>query len=298
MSKIIFFEFAGREANMRVQRPYITALLDKYPNSELHLWDLTRQASDATYIQEWEFQDKRVRVYRDLHSGHPIQCLGPHRRGRVKCQCMRHKPPYEEPYRLYRDSRRGYDDDTVFVKLDDDVLWMDVERFDEVLTFLETHPDQVASANVTNNVVCAKYEPDLADLIGSELTLEDPRDPKGDAEWWALHTSADFALFSHAWLAARLKVGMPADREPVKTREGEAVSINFIAMKYPVLKIAADNMREGRLGDEGTIDAMLPWIIPNFRAAHLSFGPQEHSLTVDEIDVIRAQYTNLNQKEA
>ena len=72
---------------------------------------------------------------------------------------------------------------------------------------------------------------------------------------------------------------------------GEAISINFIAMKYPVLREAASYMEDGgRLGDEGTFDAMLPWIIPNFRVAHLSFGPQERDLEPETVSSIRKQY--------
>lgn len=289
---LVFFTFAGREENMRIQRPHVEALLDMYPEAEFHLWDMTRRASDAEYLREWNDSHGQIRLYTELHPGHPFKCYGPRRRGHRPCSCPVHKPPFEQPYRLYRDSQRDYTDDAVFVKFDDDVLWMDTPRFPEMLSFLETHPDQVASANVTNNAVCAKYEPGLNDYLRKSLTVGDPTDPEHDREWWALHRSPDFALLSHLWMQKlHLSGQFPEDREPHPTREGEAVSINFIAMKYPVLKKAASLMEDGgRLGDEGTIDSLLPWIVPNFRAAHLTFGPQEHTLTVDEIESLRTIY--------
>jgi hypothetical protein len=119
-----------------------------------------------------------------------------------------------------------------------------------------------------------------------------PINPDNDRDWWALHTSVEFAHLSHDWLQTQLSgFNWPEDRLPVRTRDGEAVSINCVAMKYPVFKQAADRMQNGgRLGDEGTIDSMNPWIIPNFRVAHLSFGSQEKGMTEDELDAIRNTY--------
>ena len=295
--RIIFFTFAGRKANMEIQRPYIERLLAAYPTAELHLWDLTREADDHNYIMAWADSHAQVAYVGHLHPGHPYVCLGDYRgAGHPRCVCIKHKPPYEEPYRYYRNHpHRGSrvpdcNDDTVFVKFDDDVLWMDVDQFGEVMSFLETHPSAVASANVTNNAVCAKYEPSLRDLVQSRYNLPGTT-PDQDRNWWSLHTSADFAMLSHGWHNTMLVDGFrPPDREPVRTRSGEAISINFIAMKYPVLRAAAHRMRSGRLGDEGTFDQMLPWIIPNFRVAHLSFGPQEHDLDPQVTENIRKQY--------
>lgn len=284
---IVFFTFAGRTENMEVQRPHITALLDANPGSILHLWDLTRRREDQIYIRSWAVNDDRVAVMDQFHTGHPIPCLGSHRRGHRRCQCMIHKPPYEQPYQWYRD--RPYSDDTTFVKFDDDVIWMDTARFAEVLSFLETRPDAVASANVVNNVVCAKYEPALCAHVRDEFGVGGLV-PDYDGDWWNLHTRYAFAALSHYWMLANLPPhrndGGLGDRPPVRTRPGEKISINFIAMKFPVLCRVA-GMMSNRLGDEGAVDALLPWIISNFRVAHLAFGPQESTagsgLRLDEI---------------
>lgn len=296
MTRVIFFEFAGRQGNMQAQRPHITRLLDANPGSYFHLWDLTRQASDQAYLVQWANDDERVRVMGQFHTGHPIRCIkppGPRRRGHPRCVCMKCKPPYEQPYKWYANAlpRLGAED-TVFVKFDDDVIWMDTDAFPEVLEFLETRPNAVASANVVNNAVCAKYDPALYDLVRTKFGIGG-RLPAYDRDWWALHTSADFAWLSHNWMRDRLNYANLYQGEhqpPVRTRPGERVSINFIAMKYPVLRKMAGMMRDGRLGDEGTVDTLLPWIIPNFRVAHLTFGPQEKTMTEAELDRIRKAY--------
>lgn len=293
MNRIVFFTFAGRRANMEIQRPYIEQLLADYPTAEFHLWDLTREESDQYYIRRWAESHERIIYIGVLHPGHPIPCLGDWRgRGHVRCECVKHKPPYERPYRGYRDSGK-YDTDTVFVKFDDDVLWMDTDRFGEVLSFLETHPLSIASANVANNAVCAKYEPGLRDEVERQFRLGNPINPDYDRDWWALHIQGSFAETSHNWLANFVNTGTPfVDRAPFRTREGEAVSINFVAMKYPTLCETANAMQDagGRLGDEGTIDSFLPWIIPNFRVAHLTFGPQDKALSAETLQAIREQY--------
>lgn len=285
---IVFFEFAGRTANMEAQRPHIMRLLDQNPGSQLHLWDLTRTQPDQRYVREWAASDSRIAVMDQFHTGHPILCRGPRRRGHPRCLCMKCKPPYEQPYRWYARDAFPYDDDTVFVKFDDDVIWMDTDRFPEVLSFLETRPNAVASANVTNNAVCAKYEPHFNHRVQQEFGIIG-FEPEYDKDWWAIHTSARFAKMAHSRLLASLTANPPPARHPVRTRPGEKVSINFIAMKYPVLKRMAGMMLEGRLGDEGIVDCLLPWIIPNFRVAHLTFGSQEAGL-VHDINSIRKSY--------
>lgn len=297
MTRVIFFTFAGRTANMEVQRPHVTRLLDQNPGSELHLWDLTRQQSDQRYLMDWAIMDQRVVLMSQFHTGHPIRCIkppGPRRRGHPRCTCMKCKPPYEQPYKWYANLPGNYDDH-VFVKFDDDVIWMDTDAFPEVLSFLETRPNAVASANVANNVVCAKYEPSLSALTRTCFDLGGSL-PMYDRDWWALHTDPAFARLSHEWMVSRLS-GAVLPRKPVRPRPGERISINFVAMKYPTLVRAASMMREGRLGDEGTIDSMLPWIIPNFRVAHLTFGPQEKGME-RWMQETRNQYRQLTREEA
>lgn len=301
MSKIVFFEFAGRRANMVVQRPHVERLLAQYPDSEFHLWDLTRDPADAGYIRDWARAHEQVFVFDHLHPGHPIRHEWRRTPGRpLRCvsgACMIHRPPYEDVWREYAAHPDGYQDAT-FVKFDDDVIWMDTDRFGEVLEFLETSPGRIASANVTNNSVCGKYDSEVQRAYHPLNTTA-----AHDLAWWALHTDADFAKISHGLLLEDLSVrdcltasekpGFWVDRQPFRTRIGENISINFVAMKYPMLVKAARRMVPP-LGDEGAVDTLLPWIIPNFRVAHLSFGPQEKAIPESTLDYIREQYAEFS----
>lgn len=305
--RLILFQFAGRQANMEVQRPYLDAILRAHPTAELHLWDLTRNAADARYLQTLDgAHEGRVRVRGDLHPGHPIECMypngypggTPHRpRGWRPCVCLKHKPPYEKPWKSYAEDDSYAD--AVFVKIDDDVLFLETDNFPHLVGPLVKHPDRIISANVVNNAVCAKY------LRGGEMQdmrekfdLGSPSRPFYDRDWWELHTEAEFASFSHAqFLSSMPFTNMRRSWKPeyVRTRPGEAVSINCVAMTHPTLRRVA-GMMGVRLGDEGAVDRCLPWIALSFRAAHLAFGPQEKAMGPALLDQIRGEYTNLRKE--
>lgn len=300
MSKIVLFIFAGREENMRVQWPYLTRLLEKNTELEIHLWDLTRRESDAKYIRTLE--DDRLKVFGQLHPGHPIRCMYPgaqkRRRGYPPCHCLLHKAPFEQPYRYYAANPDEYAG-TLFVKVDDDVLFLETERFRDLLDPLLDHPERVISANVINNAVCAKYEPELVEIY--QPTYGHPRSLDNDRAWWSLHVEPEFAKASHDWFlekkAPELLITPPNDSVGyIRTREGEAISINCIAFTYLTMESLASSFHKDKtLGDEGAVDALLPWIALDFHAAHLTFGPQEKALTEYELDYYRLQYKNLRK---
>ena len=285
--KIVLFVFAGRRVNLDIQRPYLDRLLDQHANAELHLWDLTRTPEDAEYVRAQS--SPRVRVLTHLHPGHPIECraIGSGRRG---CECMVHRPPYEQPYAWYVE--RDEYADAVFVKLDDDVLFIETDRFNNLLDAVVENPRAVVSANVVNNVVCAKHEGDLSISIKHRFKVGDPNDPANDRAWWHLHTDPDFARFSHSWfLDNRDALTTGRERRLVRSRPGEKISINTIAFNHATLKrMVGMIQREPKLGDEGAIDRMLPHIAQGFRVAHLTFGPQDKAMTLGELDDLRNGY--------
>lgn len=302
--RLIIFQFAGRQANMEVQQPYLDQILRMHPDAELHLWDLTRDPADQRYLATLDgTHEGRVRVLSHLHTGHPIDCLYPngypggieHRpRGWRPCKCLTHKPPYEEPWRYYAKDPEGEYADTVFVKIDDDVLFLETDNFSHLVSPLTEYPARIISANVINNVVCAKYAND--DMVAhymAKFGVGDPLQHASDRGWWELHTNPEFASYSHARFISEFE----RDWRPewVRTRPGELVSINCVAMTHRTLQRVA-GMMSVRLGDEGAVDRCLPWIALSFRAAHLAFGPQERAMGSTLLDQIRSEYTALRKE--
>src|SRR6478735_2030934 len=223
---------------MEVQRPFLDRLLEMYPNLEIHLWDLTRNADDAAYLRT-RVTD-RVKVIDHLRSNY--RCRYPNRdrrRGEPPCLCMTHKPPYEEPYKWYAEQSEY--EGAVFVKVDDDVLFLETERFDDLLAPLHENPH-------------------FANACHEHFLVN-----------WETAPSPHYLTF--------------------KTRGGEAISINCIAFTYQTMqRVAREFTSNPRLGDEGVFDSLLPWIVPTFRAAHLSFGPQEKALGEEVLQSLRDRY--------
>lgn len=292
--RTVLFIFAGRRANLEVLMPYLDRILDDRPEAELHLWDLTRNPVDQSYVRRLEgAHEGRVRVLTHLHTG--FKCLYPsgavRRRGWPVCTCINHKPPYEQPYRYY--AERSEYNDTVFVKMDDDVLFLETESFDDLVAPLTEYPNRVVSASVVNNAVCAKYQR-FASETANKFAVGDPEDPDNDRRWWALHTDPDFARWTHwMFLDSPQSVHESAPKY-IRTRPGEAISINCIAFTHQTMKrLACWFANDERLGDEGAVDRMLPWICTSFRAAHLTFGPQDKAMQLLELASIRDRYTIL-----
>lgn len=302
MTRIVLFIFAGREENMRIQWPYLERLLDLYPTMEVHLWDLTRRASDAAYLKT--LARERVRVADALHPGHPIRCLypvsGERPRGYPACKCIKHVPPYEKPYQWYaRDP--AAEPGTIYVKVDDDVLFLETERFGDLIAPVIEDETKITSAAVINNAVCAKYESGIR--VEYDGFLGDPENPANDQAWWALHMSPEFAWRSHWWFLHNWKhilqaFGWRVDaRVPIKTRKGEAISINCIAFSQHMMEVMGEKFKSNpRLGDEGVVDSFLPWIVPTFHAAHLAFGPQEKHLDPMALHAFREGYARLSKE--
>lgn len=297
-NKITIFVFAGREENMRIQMPYLHDILARYTDAEVHLWDLTRKASDAAYIRS--VTTDRIKVMDILHPGHPIRCDYPgyprRPRGWRPCECLIHKPPYEQPYRYYAEHGEPGD---IYVKIDDDVLFLETNEFWQLIDPLRQHPERVVSAAVVNNAVCAKYLPN-AMAVANHFVTGSPEFPGNDQRWWALHMSGAFAQYMHDWFLDEWTTQMgPLRVVPsyVRTRPGEAVSINCIAFTQDTMVRLVPMMTgEGaRLGDEGAVDRLLPWIAQGFHAAHLTFGPQEIDMTPAAIDKIRRRYDDLRR---
>ena len=290
MNRIVLFVFAGRRENMEIQRRYTNQLLDLHPGLEIHYWNMARNDADRRFVNS--LADDR----------HKIIDGGRRRRGQ-----------YEEPWRYYA-ADESYSD-AVFVKMDDDVLWFEVEHFGDFVALL-ADSDRPVSALVTNNVVCAKHDPDLGPQLRDRFSIGPIDDPGACEDWWFHHTNPLFALESHEWLLDNIDRLPRYDRVEsslcADLNQREKVSINLVGMSHRVLRMVAAltngsafarRMRDEfpprtiiatrGFGDEGAVDALLPYIYLGLRAAHLSFGPQERALGERLLGEIRARYAAL-----
>ncbi|AER47867.1 hypothetical protein COURTHOUSE_16 [Mycobacterium phage Courthouse] len=254
-AQVILYTFAGRRANMELLQPYVRRILDRNPNVRWEIWNLARVPEDAAYLQT--IQGDRITVRND--------CYNPD-------QWWASLSSVWDKYAS--DEYAG----TIFVKTDDDIAFLESDRFSELVDAAADNPDSVISALTVNNGASTPLIPGINE--GFER-LGIPR--------LGVHMSNAYADMCHEWFAESWGdlVGAAGERVPTS----DWVSINVIAYTAGVGKKLASLIGQqspphisGRdwppgsiIGDEGACN-MLPRIITTgFVAAHLTFGPQHCS---------------------
>lgn len=269
------FMFAGRQANLELQLPYLRRILAEHPEVELHIWDLSRTFEDHVFIEH--IKGERITVFRQLYN-----------HGRKPWQ------HFNDVWRHYGvDQAQNYRDHR-FVKVDDDVVFIETGAFGAFLVAVDDSPGAVVSAKVINNGACTATEFDLWSGFESlGIPLLD------------VHTSAAYADMCHRWFFDhwRRTVGRPAALSPTV----DWLSINLIGFDwrtcYDIARrldgpspeaIAGREFRQGSpIGDEGAVN-MLPRLIHDgFVASHLTFGPQDTALGTEQIAEYRKMYADI-----
>lgn len=267
---VIFFMFAGRRGNLEVNLPVIRRILDDNPNVEFHLWNLARIPSDTEYIDS--ISDERINV-----------CKLSRRAGyRYMSLVWQH---YTHP--RFANCR--------FVKIDDDVVFLESERFGSFLDAIEANPDIVVSANTVNNGACTPFNTGLWNGF-TDLSI-----PLLD-----VHQSNAYAEMSHEYFLEHWPSMLEQRVELAQTEDW--LSINLIGMHWPMLCdiagkigtpapewIAGRRWEPGSIvGDEGAVNMFPRSVARGFVVAHLGFGPQK--LTDQQEDDWRGRYAALGKK--
>lgn len=267
---VIFFMFAGRRGNLEVNLPVIRRILDDHPHVEFHLWNLARIPPDTEYIDS--ISDDRIIVSKlARRAGYRYMSL-----------VWQH---YTHP--RFADCR--------FVKIDDDVVFLEAERFGAFLDAIENNPDTVVSANTVNNGACTPFNTGLWNGF-TDLNI-----PLLD-----VHQSNAYAEMAHEYFLEHWPSMLEQRVELAPTEDW--LSINLIGMHWPMLCdiagkigtpspewIAGRRWEPGNtVGDEGAVNMFPRAVLRGFVVAHLGFGPQE--LTDQQEDGWRSRYAALGKK--
>lgn len=263
---VILFLFGGREGNLRINLPIIRRILDNNPRVTFHLWNLARLHADSEYIKSIE--GDQIKVWNVWSSG---------------------SDSMSRAWGYYTDPRFS---DALFVKMDDDVVFVQSERFADFVDAIEANPGKILSAEVVNNGACTPFMPKLWDgfsKLGIPL-LE-------------VHQSNQYAQLAHRFMFEEWRdlVSRPISLVEIDTW----LSINFIGMDWAMLcrmqkemdrrspsRIADRDVRPGsRVGDEGAANMFDRMVMRGFTAAHLGFGPQ--NLTGHQEYEWRADYDEI-----
>ncbi|MEZ2126924.1 MULTISPECIES: hypothetical protein [unclassified Sinorhizobium] len=187
--------------------------------------------------------------------------------------------PYYRSYEYYARNLEEFAD-TVFLKCDDDIVFMDLSKLSDFINFRRENPNyMVVSANVVNNVACAYWQQASGSLPLELGVFEYPPDYGG-----SLWQDADRANSLHDFFLQREDKSLPLGKRVVETTG--RVSINFISWLGRDLR----HMGIRGINDERALTLDLPaflnrpvGIFSDFVVSHLSFGPQETGLHVDRL---------------
>jgi hypothetical protein len=265
MTDVVLFCFAGRTPNMRLNVPLVRRILEEHPDTRCDIWNLARNQLDAIYLQT--VAGGRIRVLNDFW------------RNRA----------YEAVYRHYAQPEYR---DCLFAKFDDDVVFMQTERFGDFIGAVKANPGTVVSPLVINNGASTRVEPGLwrgYKALGIPL-LE-------------VHTDVRFAEMAHQYFFDHHAEVLGRPVQLINTDDW--VSINMIGFDHLVVRRMArrlegpsprriagrDFTATDRLGDEGAANLFPRKILQGFTVAHLGFGPQEPS--VEQFERWRENYARI-----
>lgn len=199
--KTIGITFAGRRDRMQLLVAYILKALEHGLLSEWHVWNYSRSQMDSDWIGS-------------LPSLHPNICI---------MTPTTDKKRYGDCYRYYQRSAPACAPEDVFLKFDDDIVYLDLKELQGFLDARRANPSLVIlSANVVNNPTCLflqqtkghfpGFDADQLWTSGVEATalhqafLEDPaRQGKfqGVLEW---HPQGRLNINFIAWLGADMGI--------------------------------------------------------------------------------------------
>lgn len=140
MKKVILWCFAGRKLYMEIQLKYVTRLLEKYDFIERYdIWDMCRTPEDREYLKTLDDLHEKIRI---CHT--PIKEYA----SWDDDICHNH---FAYLYKNAYPTEKYYD--YIFVKLDDDITYLDVDNFDKFIEIRSKDESSfLVSANVVNNL--------------------------------------------------------------------------------------------------------------------------------------------------
>ncbi|QZT61258.1 hypothetical protein [Mycolicibacterium austroafricanum] len=286
MSRVVIFAFWGRQENVELQLPFIQRILAENPDAEFHGWDLCRDRQDSRFLRT--IKGDRIQVKTQFYSND-----GRASRGQVKVWNHYTDPSYQN---------------TVFVKLDDDDVFLETEGFRAFIEAAQNNPGHVISGLTVNNGASTRHIPDLWEGMQTLPSPDENEAAQGKPmELLDAHLSVEFADMCHRWFHTNWET-LTQGEGTVPTEDW--VSINAIAMSWPVLHCISSLIGRvppteiagrfftprNRIGDEGAANMLPRLICKDFVVGHLNFGPQLRQMDDAVLTELRKLYTDISSQ--
>lgn len=253
--KVVLWSFWGRQPNLELQLPLIERVIERNPDVVFHGWNMARLRTDNWFIRS--VTGERITIHNHIYNHRPRWLA------------------YNDVYRYYSEPEWR---DHLFIKIDDDVVFFETERFAEYLQVVDANRGIVVSADVINNGACARHQPDVWE------SYEELNQTQLD---WHLHEESAHIAHGHFFTNWHKVLNQPIGVIPIDNW----LSINMIGYDWETNNAIADRVGHPSppliadrdfgvkdiIGDEGAANMSPRVIVKGFTAAHLTFGPQDPS---------------------
>lgn len=207
MTFVVLTVFCGRRRYLVLLMRYVALMLERGIIQECHLWDYTRDLQDHKYLMSVPRPDDPS----------------------VKVVQVSNKANFGEYYQFYA----KYGGASTIIKMDDDVVYVDVDAMPAFLHFRATHPEfLLVLPMIINNGVCAH-------LLQKSLRL--PRTPHTfelkEGGFEALVGDGHMAEWLHDWFLN--DHGAAADSSVTVLSPRQRISINMFAISAADLPLLA-----------------------------------------------------------
>lgn len=254
MSEAILYAFWGRKANIELQLPFINRILDEHPGVEFHGWNLSQTDEDDHYIRSLPCAD-RFSVSNQFH-GIPAG------------------DGWNMVWEFY--THRHFSNHT-FAKLDDDVIFIETERFGDYLEAIDLNRGYIISPYVVNNGATTAHLSDAGTWLCFKALGIDILD---------VHKHVEYAEMCHNIFISNYAEMLNLPVELVACEDW--LSINMIGYDYSmgceIQKLLGKRSPDevagrkftmrSKVGDEGAVNMLPRLLMKGLVAVHLTFGPQ------------------------
>ncbi len=166
--KIVAVTPAGREWYLSFFKKYIYAEMDKGLVDGWQLWQNTTKQSDIDYLASMEAENPKVKRF-------------------FISNIVPNAPEYSsaDPGRGGEFFKNAWDDDTIYIRFDDDIVWYEPGAVEKMAIARIEHPTAfVIYPNIINSTICTSWH-QAKGVLGLEAgKVKQQADKPGDP-WWA-----------------------------------------------------------------------------------------------------------------
>lgn len=146
--KVVICIPAGREKYLSVFKKFLYRKMDEGLIDGLQLWLNTIDAGDIAYLNSMEAENPKVKIFR---IGEAIESQG----------------FYEtfNPLKTYLFFQNTHEDDTIYIRLDDDIIWCAEDALEKICKARIENPNALfITPNIVNSTICNSYHQECGAL--------------------------------------------------------------------------------------------------------------------------------------